>query len=230
MNFRTIAASAAIALGLLAAVPGTAMASTAGSGPTPVQVRCPPKGVQGGGPVTKVACCANAVVRKRGGPVAKVACCANAVVSKHGGLVTSIACCARLVRSGPPPGPGVGPVPIATPVAARVAACGGQSMTFDMPAYSSTATEVSGPRLTAHELVIYKQRLFIIRSVHGRSFTLTQLLNRLKKPAQPVRILKLALFTNGATAITDGHAIVLRGQFSIVVAIKRVPLSPGWRY
>ena len=105
-------------------------------------------------------------------------------------------------------------------------------MTFDLPAYSSTATEVSGPRLAPHELVIYKKQLFVIRSVHGHSFTLALLPSPVRQQVKPgqkpvaVRVtLKLKPFTNGATAITDGHAVVLGGPLAVEVRLKRAPLS-----
>jgi hypothetical protein len=209
MIFKTIAASAAIGLGLLAVVPGVAMASTAGSRPPAVQVRCSAKGVKPGA--------------KPGPAVVRPACCAAKTLGHKGGHVSTFGCCALLIQSGRPPGGKATLTPVAKPVPIRVAACGGQKMTFDLPAYSSTATEVRGPRLTVHELVIYRQRVFLISSVHGRSFTLAELFTGLKKSARPVRIVQLPVFTNGANAITDGHAVVLRASLALVVAIKRVP-------
>ena len=181
MTIRTIAASAALALGVLAAVPGVAMASTAatastaGSSARPVPVRCPHPG-------------------RKAGPV-------------H------------------PP----------------VVACAGQQMTFDMPAFATTATELSGPRLTAHELVIYQRHVFMIRSVHGRAFTLARLpVLTLTVPHGVVRkrhavtaAIRLSPFRNGANAITDGHAIVIRALVAITVRIsprrlsRRCPFIPS---
>jgi hypothetical protein len=254
MILRRIAATAAVALGSLAAVPGVAMASTGGSAPPVVEFHCP-KVVKAHGPAVQLACCAAKAVKKHGGtPAVVAACCPGAVVTRHGkvtsvkvasccpnvvlskrgggGPVLRVACCARLIRVGsapgqvvPVPSPSPSPGPFLFPV---TAACGlGQPMTFDMPAYSSTATEVSGPRLTAHELVIYQRHTFMIRSVNGRSFTLDQLPGLVKKPGP---VFTFTLFTNGATAIIDGHAVVLRGLAAITVSIKRVPLSQRRRY
>jgi len=212
MIIRRFAAAGAVALAFAAAVPGAAMASSAGSSPRPVQVQCGGKTVvkRGGGPVAPVArpgCCGLLVKRgqfvKRGRPVKQK-------VGSGDIPFPALACCPTLIKGGSPPRLRVSQGSV------TVAICGTQRMTFDMPAYSSTATEVSGPRLTAHELVVYKQRLFMIRSVSGRSFTLTRLFS-LGKPLQPVQAIKPALFTNGATAITDGHAVIVRG----LIAVKR---------
>jgi hypothetical protein len=240
MMIRRIAASAAVALGLVAVVPGVALASSAGSAPPVVQLRCPPKGVvKHGSPATERSCCPAATVKKHSGPPAVVgACCASVVVTKHGKVtsngkspVLQVACCGQLVVAGSPRGR---VVPVSRPkhTAFPVAACAGQAMTFDLPAYSSTATEVSGPRLAPRELVIYKKQLFVIRSVHGHSFTLALLPSPVRQQVKPgqkpvaVRVtFKLKPFTNGATAITDGHAVVLGSPLAVAVRIKRAPLS-----
>jgi hypothetical protein len=245
MKIRRIAASAVVALGLVAVVPGVALASSAGSTPPAVQLRCPPKGVvKHGSPVTERSCCPAATVKKHSGPPAvAVACCASTVVIKHGKVtgngkspVLQVACCGPLAVARAPHGK---VVPISRPKGTvfAVAACGGQAMTFDLPAYSSTATELSGPRLTSHELVIYKKQVFVIRSVHGHSFTLAQLPTPVRQQVKPghkpgpVQVtIKLKLYTNGATAITDGHAVVLGGPLAVAVAIKRAPLSHRRRH
>jgi hypothetical protein len=223
MVMKRLAAIAATALVALATGPGVALASAGGPSPQPIQSPC----LRGG------------VVVKRGVPVRAFACC---------GIV--------VIKGGPPglrPVPGIGrPVPgPGRPVPAT--ACRIQLMTFDMPAFSSTATEVSGPRLSAHELVVYKQQVFMIASVQGRAFTLDRLpvpFGRafpvggkpvpVSKPHLPgkrfpfgkkrVAIVKLAPFTNGATAITDGRAFVLHGPVAVVVSIKPAPLSGRPRY
>ena len=262
MKIRRIAASAAVALGLVAVVPGVALAASAGSTPPAVQLRCPPKGVvKHGSPATERSCCPAATVKRHGGPPAVVvACCASTVVTKHGKVtsttvasccpntvvtkrgdgktpVLQVACCAGLVVVAGSPGGRVVPVPSPKRAPFPVAACAGQAMTFDLPAYSSTATEVSGPRLTPRELVIYKKQVFVIRSVHGHSFTLallpTPVLRQVKPGHKPgaVRVtLKPKPFTNGATAITDGHAVVLGSPLVAAVWIKRAPLSHWRRY
>lgn len=199
MMIRTIAASAAVAFALAAAVPGVAMASTAGPASRPAPVRCPPKVVHdGGGPVTRAACCAVKVVKKSGGTV----------------TVTRSGCCASMVV--------VGPASVTPSRQVPVPGCAPRPMTFDLPAFATTATEVSGPRLTVHELVLYKHRIFLVRSVHGRSFTVALLSApvRVQVPRHknPVTIrIQLKPFRNGATAITDGHAVVLRGPVAIVL-------------
>lgn len=229
MMIRTIAAAAAVALASLAAVPGVAMASTPaastpGSGPRPVQVQCARTVGKARGPVTRVACCAQVV--KRG-----------TVSAPSGGprtiTVRGAACCPPFVVAGAPPVKRIHvksvPVknggPAATSV--RVVACASRPMTFDMPAFASTATEVSGPHLAAHELMIYNKQVFMIRSVHGRTFTLSRLATPVAKPVspvgtvKPVRTVKLGLFTNGATPITDGHAVVLAGAGVVVLWQRR---------
>jgi hypothetical protein len=220
MMIRTIAAAAAVALASLAAAPSVAMASTsgastAGSGPRLVKVDCSRTAGKARGPVVRAACCAQFVKRSKvpapgGGPrpvtVVAATCCppltakvpfpAKPVHIKH-----------VRVKSG---GPGV------TAVAVRAFGCGSQPMTFDMQAFASTATEVSGPHLSTHELMIYKHQVFMIRSVQGRTFTLSRLASPVVKPVSPVRTVKLGLFTNGATPITDGHAVVLAGRGVVV--------------
>jgi hypothetical protein len=79
------------------------------------------------------------------------------------------------------------PVAIARPF-------GCQSLTFDLPSGASTATEVHGPRLHAHEPVFYHGRIYVIESVSGRTFTLDY---------------RGRLFVNNGAAIDDGRAYVL---------------------
>jgi hypothetical protein len=230
MTIRRIAAAAAVALGLVAAVPGVAMASTAsasGSGPQPVTVKCLPKAKQGGSfvccPTVVVAKAVAQSVAKSGHPLAghpiQVGCCPGPVAGKHpvavakpgpapkgGQPIVVLACCAPFQRIGPAP----------------VAACNAQPMTFDMAAFATTATEVSGPRLTAHELVFYQHQMFMISSVHGRAFTLVRLpvFARLRHQvtAGPTP------FRNGGTPITDGHALVVHGP--VIVVAKLTATTP----
>lgn len=125
-------------------------------------------------------------------------------------------------------------------VPVTVAACKAQRMTFDMAPYSRTATEVSGPRLTARELLVYQHRVFQIGSVHGRSFTLVKVRapallrapvrlsgKACKKPAPAPALspapVRSKLFRNGATTIERGHAYVLRGPVVLVVKPARLP-------
>jgi hypothetical protein len=241
MVIRRIAAAGGVALALLAGVPGVAMASTAGSsppvsspagpGPKPGQILCAKQAVvkRGGGPVapvTAVGCCARLVKRgylvKRGHLVRPGGQPVLRKVSSRPFPIAALGCCPALpiIHPGFPVKRGVGHVSTRTLKVIAVAACGtGQSMTFDLPAYSSTATEVSGPRLTAHELVIYMRQLFMIRSVNGDSFTVARLFPR-QRPARLIRIGTLPAFTNGATAITDGHAIVFPGPVAIAIRAK----------
>jgi hypothetical protein len=201
MIIRRIAATAAAAVALLAVAPGVARASSAGTSPRPAPARC------------------------------KVT-----VVGKHGGgPVTAAGCCAVLIKAHPVTIKGH-PVTIkrkpVTIARALPASCGSRPVTFDMPAFSRTATEVSGPHLTTHELFIYDGRIFTIASVQGSAFTLDRLpavaLKRFPAGGKPVPVsrkhltaVKPAPFTNGATAITDGHARVLGGPAVIAISVKR---------
>jgi len=151
--------------------------------------------------------CAAAVTAARGGPALRVACCGRpVVVIRHRGAA---------------------PVPLRF---VPVRACAARSMRFDMPAFASTATEVSGPRLSAHDLVIYQRKTFMIESVHGRAFTLARLPVLAARRSGPVRrpwvtAIKIVRFRNGATAITDGRAQVLGGPLVIVVRARSSRLS-----
>jgi hypothetical protein len=77
--------------------------------------------------------------------------------------------------------------------------CQQQTLTFSMRAYSGTATEVQGPRLSTGEVVIYRHQFYTVGSVWYRHFTLD---------------LGGSQFTNGAYPIWDGTATVLTGQWS----------------
>jgi hypothetical protein len=222
MMIRTIAAAAAVALASLAAAPSVAMASTSGastsgSGPRLVKVDCSRTAGKARGPVVRAACCAQFIKRSK-------------VSAPSGGprtvTVATATCCPPFIVSVPFPAKPVHIKPVhikhvrvkngVTAVPVRALGCGSQPMTFDMQAFASTATEVSGPHLTTHELMIYKHQVFMIRSVEGRTFTLSRLATPVVKPVSPVRTVKLGLFTNGATPISDGHAVVLASPGVVV--------------
>jgi hypothetical protein len=217
MMIRTIAAAAAVALASLAAVPAVAQASTSGSstsgtGPRLVRVDCQRTAGKARGPVVRVGCCAQLTKR-------------SVVRAPSGGprtvTVAAATCCPPFIVGVPFPAKPVHLKHVrvkkgVTAVAVRAFGCGSQPITFDMPAFASTATEVSGPHLTTHELMIYKHQVFMIRSVQGRTFTLSRLATPAVKPVTALRTVKLGLFTNGATPITDGHATVLAGGGVVV--------------
>jgi hypothetical protein len=76
--------------------------------------------------------------------------------------------------------------------------CQQQALTFNLAAYSSRATEVSGPQLSVGETVLYQNEFYTVASVWHRHFTLDQ---------------GGSLYTNGAYPIWDGSASVLTGPW-----------------
>jgi hypothetical protein len=76
--------------------------------------------------------------------------------------------------------------------------CQQQTITFNLRAWSSVATEVSGPWLSAGETVIYQNQFYTVGSVWNRHFTLDQ---------------NGSEFTNGGYPIWDGTATVLTGPW-----------------
>jgi hypothetical protein len=220
MLMKRIAAIAAATLALTAAVPGVAMAGTASTAstakpiPQPVQLACPrlvlaraPHGRVHKGAVHKGAVHKGRAFPVPGGKLGfPVICCAPALVK------------GRLPFPGPPGhGKPVHGKPVhgkPGPVFFRV--CQARLLTFDMPAFGSTATEVSGPHLSAHQLVIYRSNLYRIGSVQGQNFTL----DRLGPPFIPGG----QLFTNGPTPIVDGRATVL-GRVTVIVIRGRLAKS-----
>jgi hypothetical protein len=77
--------------------------------------------------------------------------------------------------------------------------CQQQTVTFDMARFSSTATEVQGPRLTAGEVILYQNQYYTIGSVWYRHFTLD---------------LRGNPFRNGPFPIWNASATVLSGPWS----------------
>jgi hypothetical protein len=77
--------------------------------------------------------------------------------------------------------------------------CQQQTITFNLGAWSSVATEVAGPWLSAGETVIYQGQIYTVGSVWHRHFTLDQ---------------NGSEFTNGAYPVWDGTATVLSGPWS----------------
>jgi hypothetical protein len=72
--------------------------------------------------------------------------------------------------------------------------CQQQTITFNLRAWSSVATEVSGPGLSSGETVLYRGQFYTVGSVWHRHFTLDQ---------------NGSEFSNGAYPIWDGTATVL---------------------
>jgi hypothetical protein len=85
--------------------------------------------------------------------------------------------------------------------------CAARPLTFDLPAWSSTVTEVHGPRLYVREAVFYRGQIYTVASVSGDTFTVDR---------------HGSLFTNGGTAIVDGHALVL-GRPLVVIFVGPPP-------
>jgi len=77
--------------------------------------------------------------------------------------------------------------------------CQQQTITFSMRAFSSTATEGQGPRLSVGEVVLYQRQFYTVGSVWHRHFTLDH---------------DGYQFRNGAYPIWDATATVLTGQWS----------------
>jgi hypothetical protein len=210
---KRIAAVAAATLALTAAVPGAAMAGTAGTASAASTAQPIPQPAPFGCPRLLLIRAAHGHVRVHRGTAHK-----GRLFPAPGGKpgFPVICCAAAVVKGGLPfPGrPGHGrPVHLKRvhagpgPVFFRV--CQARLLTFDMPAFASTATEVSGPHLSAHQLVIYRSNLYRIGSASGQEFTL----DRLGPPFIPGG----QLFTNGATPIVDGHATVLGRVTAIVI-------------
>jgi hypothetical protein len=180
-------AASALALGLLA-VPATAMASTggtpaatvAGTGPVPVKVRCPPPVLRLAPAPTTVAL---SILRTRPVPVSGSA---------------TIVCCASV--------PGAMPMPVKPGGKPIVRACSLRPLIFDLAAGASVATEVSGPRLSVHEVVFYRGNIYTVRSAWGDKFTLD---------------FRGRLFVNHGPAVHDGHALAIRGGVFIVVGVPK---------
>jgi hypothetical protein len=96
----------------------------------------------------------------------------------------------------PPPccGPVDGPKAV---VAKTAVACGAPVLVFDMHVGSSTATEVRGQRLRAGNELLFRGRIYVVKSVRSDHFTLD---------------LRGKLFVNHGRAIHNGIATVLRGR------------------
>jgi hypothetical protein len=106
-------------------------------------------------------------------------------------------CPAIVTRPDLPP-PCCGPIQGAKGVAAKAAVvCQAPDVVFDMSAGSSTATEVSGQRLRAGNELLFRSRIYVIKSVRSDHFTMD---------------LRGKLFVNRGHAIHDGTAVFLRGR------------------
>jgi hypothetical protein len=193
MKLTRVAACGAAMLSLLA-IPGTAMASSPRppASPVLVSIACPPFRLPpppSGKPVP-VPAYTYSVSAASGVPV-KVArltgCCGPIVYAMRPATqkvyARSLAAWKVYVKS----------------PAARIR-CLAQAVVFNMPAGSRFITEVRGPRLEAHQAILYRGRLYTVASVWGSRFTL----DYQGKP-----------FVNHGSAIHDGKAAVLGRVFVI---------------
>lgn len=183
MKLKRVAAFGATALGLLA-VPATAMASAGGPPPRPVAVKvvCPPFRP----PPRPVPIATLTPVRPAPAKVVPV---------KAPAVFRVFACC------------GKGVVEHVSGTSLR-AVCAPQSVLFDMPAGGRTLTELRGPRLRVHELIVYRRGIYSVASVRGANFTLD---------------LRGKPFVNRGPAIRDGRALILRNAVVVEFWVPRPP-------
>jgi hypothetical protein len=201
---RIAALAAAVTLGLLAVPASTAMASTSGSvhKPVPVVFKCKlPKPAPAPTPVpgsTLSPAPSPAPVPAPGSRLQVICCGPGVQVVANGRVVKGH----RVIK-----GRGKGGGKLPAPITLR-AFCAARILTFDLPADSSTVTEVHGPRLHVHEALFYQGRIFTVASVSGDTFTVDH---------------NGSLVTNGSTAIVDGRALVLAGKGPVVVIVGPPP-------
>ena len=180
MKLTRIAACGAAMLSLLA-IPTTALAS---SPPRPIAVKgmCSPlRAYPKPAPVDSAAPVRTKVVK----------------VPPTSYLVRAVACCGVVVQ--------YGQVPAHRSVVLQPF-CPRQTLVFTMPSGGRAITEVRGPRLSVHDAVRYRGRVYTVASVWGHRFTL----DYLGKP-----------FVNRGAAIYDGKAVLLRG--AVIVVCTAVP-------